>query len=179
MTTWVCATCGPVPAGEIRHLDHNSPHGHERHECGSSAGLDWTKTKEHDMSTSTAPLPTEDLRGLFERTRDLIDEQATLNGDGRLLLDIMLPHAFDVLDHAAINEPRVLADPIDAAHYLRDARHRQGFNQHDLALAAGNSQSGVSDWERTGGIELSSFMRWAAALGYHVALVPMPEPTQP
>jgi hypothetical protein len=49
--TWTCTTCGPVPAGAIRHLDHDSPHGHEQHECGSSAGLDWT-TKEHEMTTT-------------------------------------------------------------------------------------------------------------------------------
>jgi hypothetical protein len=124
-------------------------------------------------------VPTEDLRSLFERTRDLIDEQTTLNGDGRLLLDVMLPHAFDVLDHAAINAPRVLADPIDAAHYLRNARYRQGCNQRDLAAAVSTVQSAISDWERTGGIELSSFLRWAAALGYNVALVPMADEAAP
>lgn len=69
----------------------------------------------------------------------------------------------------------LLLTPADAGSVLRNARIRQGYSQDDVALAIDNTQSSVSDWERGAGIELASLLPLAAALGYHVALVPMPD----
>lgn len=66
-----------------------------------------------------------------------------------------------------------IADPIKAA--LRAERRRQGLSQTELAVRMGlTTYTNVQQWERgTKDPSLGNLRRWAAALGFDLALVPL------
>jgi len=71
------------------------------------------------------------------------------------------------------SDPYLIDTPKALANKLIAARIDQGFTQTELAQALFMTQSGVSECEEDGGVRVTTALKWAGALGYRLALVPM------
>jgi len=67
----------------------------------------------------------------------------------------------------------LIETPKSLASKLILARLDQNVTQADLARVIAMTQSGVSEIEDGDGTRLATALKWAAALGYRLALVPM------